>query len=92
MDTYEDTLSLAARARQCRNEFNKLSADVQDPWARDQMAQFNMWAANIGVLAKDHQSLDFRLKEIPTMYRLVRQLLRALEEDLIGDAHLLYLA
>jgi hypothetical protein len=88
MNSHEDSLSLAARAAQCRNEFTKLSADVQDTWARDQMAQFNMWAANIGVLAKDQQSLDFRLKDIPAMHRLIRQLLKALEEDLIGDAHL----
>lgn len=88
MDSPDDSLSLAARAAQCRNEFIKLSADVQDIWARDQMAQFNMWAANIGVLAKDQQSLDFRLKDIPAMHRIIRQLLKALEEDLIGEAYL----
>jgi len=48
------------------------------------MAHFNIWSANVGVFAKGHRSLDFRLKDISEIYVLVTLLLSALEEDLLG--------
>ncbi|KAF8860774.1 hypothetical protein BDZ45DRAFT_724294 [Acephala macrosclerotiorum] len=60
-----------------------MSSNVDVTWARGQMAQFNMWAANIGVLAKGHQSLTFRLKDIPDMLAMGFQLPCALEKNLV---------
>ncbi|CZR67541.1 uncharacterized protein PAC_17440 [Phialocephala subalpina] len=86
MDSNEESASsLAAHTLSCRNEFSKMSSDVDNTWARDQMAQFNMWTANIGVLAKGHQSLAYRLKDIPEIVALILQLLCALEKNLVRN-------
>lgn len=84
----ENARSLAARSLACREQLKKLSClsqDDQQPdaWARDQAAQFNMWAANAGVFAEMHRSLDFRLKDIPETRELIALLLQALEKDII---------
>lgn len=59
--------------------------DEDNAWARDQSAQFNMWAANTDVFGIGHRSLDSRLKDVPDMQLLMKQLLCSLERDLISE-------
>jgi hypothetical protein len=49
------------------------------------MAQFNMWAATIGVLAQGRKSLAFRLKDMPEIVEIILQLLYALEKNLARE-------
>lgn len=42
---------------------------------QDEMGRFNLWAANIGVFASLHASLDFRLIDVPEIKtQFLRQL------------------
>lgn len=80
--------SLATRSLACKEQLKKLSSfshnDQQlDAWAGDQTAQFNMWAANAGVFAKQHHSLDFLLEGIPETRDLIALLLDTLKKDII---------
>ena len=71
----------------CRALLHQLSAsnrrantDVLE--ARESMASFNIWAANIGVFREGRQSLTSRLKSAPEISRLGQQLLSTLKRDL----------
>lgn len=76
--------SLAARSSTCKELLKKLCHSQKDQqWANDQAAQFNIWAADTGVFAEAHHSLDFRLEGIPETRNLVALLLHTLEVDLI---------
>ncbi|KAF8846476.1 hypothetical protein BDZ45DRAFT_546876, partial [Acephala macrosclerotiorum] len=44
----------------------------------EQQARFNMWAANLGVFAGGHASIDHRLRDSSKTYHLIFQLLDAL--------------
>lgn len=81
----ENAQSLAARSLTCKELLKKLSCHSQEDqqWAKDQAAQFNIWAANTGVFAEKHHSLDSRLEGIPETRNLVALLLHTLEMDLI---------
>lgn len=89
MNKFDDNAqSLASRSLACKEQLKKLSRISQDDqqpdvWARDQTAQFNMWAANAGVFAETRLSLDFLLKEIPETRKLLALLLQTLEKDII---------
>lgn len=80
--------SLATRSLACKEQLKKLSSFSHhdqhlDAWARDQAAQFNMWAANAGVFAEPHRSLDFLLEGIPETRDLIALLLDTLKKDII---------
>ena len=84
----ESSSSLATRSLACREQLKKLATSwedchTQNGWARNQTAQFNIWATNIGVFAEGHHSLDYRLKDIPETGELIALLLSALEKDLL---------
>lgn len=85
MTNYEKSAqSLAARSLTCKELLKKLCHSQNDQqWAKDQAAQFNIWAADTGVFAETHHSLDFRLEGIPETRNLVALLLDTLEVDLI---------
>lgn len=81
-ETLSDIRKLSIR---CRDILHQLSADdgsVDRPEAREVMANFNIWATNMGVFREGQQSLASRLKSAPQISDLVQQLLVALERDL----------
>lgn len=86
--TSDETLSdLRKLSIQCRALLHKLSAndgptDTDGAEARELMASFNIWAANMGVFREGRQSLTSRLKSAPEISELVQQLLVALKRDL----------
>ncbi|MCJ1425603.1 hypothetical protein MMC29_003503 [Sticta canariensis] len=83
-DFEKNAQSLAARSLTCKELLKKLCHSQDDQqWAKDQAAQFNIWAADTGVFAETHYSLDFRLEGIPETRNLVALLLHTLEVDLI---------
>ncbi|KAH6716525.1 hypothetical protein BKA61DRAFT_306498 [Leptodontidium sp. MPI-SDFR-AT-0119] len=81
MEGHETTI--ASLAMKCREGLESLPLSEQNPWVKDQSAQFNIWVANAGVLGIGHRSLDFKLKELPDIKALIEQLLSSLERDII---------
>ncbi|RSL41640.1 hypothetical protein CEP54_015754 [Fusarium duplospermum] len=81
-ETLSDIRELSIR---CRELLHQLSADdgpADGAEARELMAGFNIWAANMGVFRDGQQSLTSRLKNAPQICELVQQLLMVLERDL----------
>ncbi|KAM0414538.1 hypothetical protein ACHAPT_013618 [Fusarium lateritium] len=81
-----ETLSdLKETSIRCRALLHKLSAEdgpTNGVAAREQMASFKIWAANMGIFREGRQSLASRLKGAPEISELAHQLLVALERDL----------
>jgi hypothetical protein len=82
----EDT-TIASYAAACVRSFNQcLSSDTlpsyENGWTEDQLARFNIWAANLGVFARGHASADHRLRDCDEIRNLILQLLEALCENL----------
>jgi hypothetical protein len=50
--------------------------------AEDQLARFKIWGGNIGVDAKGHASLDYRLRDSPQARALMLDLLERLQSHL----------
>lgn len=72
----------------CRGLLRRLSAtdvSVDAAEARDVMASFNLWAANMGVFRNGHHSLASRLKNTPQISGLLHRLLLMLRHDLGGS-------
>ncbi|KAL4737151.1 hypothetical protein BDV11DRAFT_172208 [Aspergillus similis] len=63
----------------CLAQFHLLSPRQQSA-VDDQLGRFSIWVSNIGVFAPTRGSLDYRLREAPDIQRLVRRLLRTLNE------------
>lgn len=86
--TSDETLSgLCELSVQCGELLHQLSTDdgLDDgdrAQARDTMAGFNIWAADLGVFCDGRQSLASRLKSVPKISELVQRLLVALRRDL----------
>jgi hypothetical protein len=79
--------TIASHAAACVQVFNKcLAHDVliryEDEWTEDQLARFNIWAANLGVFARGHASADHRLRYGDEVRNLMLQLLEALCNNL----------
>lgn len=45
----------------------------------DQSGRFNIWIGNLGVLAKGHASLDYRLRDSPQLASLLKEVLDELQ-------------
>jgi len=78
---------VAVRARDCSNAFAAYLTDPaqisdREEWAEEQQARFNIWAANLGVFADGHASIDHRLRDSSKTYCLIFQLLDALYANL----------
>lgn len=70
----------------CRELLHQLS--IHDgARVRDQMASFNIWAANMGVFREGQQSIAHRLSSAPETSKLIQQLLEVLRRD-IGNQNL----
>jgi len=86
-------VSLALQAIQCRTALQKLYQDEHkrvfagaspNNWASYQVAEFNVWCANIGILDEGTRSIEFRLRDVPELCELITLLLQTLKSDLRG--------
>ncbi|KAL7781727.1 hypothetical protein V8C43DRAFT_310825 [Trichoderma afarasin] len=50
--------------------------------AREEMASFNIWVADMGVFDEGRKSITSRLKSTPSLGKLIQQLLTVLEHEL----------
>ncbi|KAF3402316.1 hypothetical protein DPV78_003647 [Talaromyces pinophilus] len=72
----------------CRQSFNKCLAyfDMLSPKQQsaieDQLGRFSIWAFSIGVFASYRASLDYRLRGVDEIQRLIRRLLQTLDEHI----------
>ncbi|KAL5318754.1 hypothetical protein ACEPPN_013818 [Leptodophora sp. 'Broadleaf-Isolate-01'] len=58
------------------------SAEHEAGWMEDQMVRFNIWASNLGALARGHASADYRLRDGDEVRSLILQLLKAICRNL----------
>lgn len=75
-------LDLRNLALDCRELLQDLSTTRHGAKAREQMARFNILAANMNVYAEGVQALGFKLKDMPDIGKLLKNLLEALQNDL----------
>lgn len=54
----------------------------------DQSGRFNIWVGNLGVFAKDHASLDYRLRDSPEQASLLKEVLDELQRLLLQGVSL----
>jgi hypothetical protein len=71
---------IASATRDCITLFDKMSED--NMWAQDQLTRFNIWVNNIGVFARGHASLDYRLRDAPDILDLMMQQVGVLSANL----------
>jgi hypothetical protein len=76
--------TISGRAWACAIRFNAVVSHTSDTAStfEDQLARFNIWAANLGVFAEAHASLDYRLRNSPKVKALMMQQLQALQRKL----------
>ncbi|KAH8698203.1 hypothetical protein GQ44DRAFT_85149 [Phaeosphaeriaceae sp. PMI808] len=88
----EDTASLTYLAKVCAKQLFELSQNEETHetitetghgfWATRQLAEFNLWCANIRVHGEGLHSLDVRLMDVPKTCELLMNLLQSLKNDL----------
>lgn len=82
----DEDAPITARARWCIRLFQDCPEPVSSDWADDQLSRFKIWASNLGIFARGHASLDYRLGPLgshsPESYRLIFQLLDAIGANL----------
>jgi hypothetical protein len=61
----------------------RVQVQEHEEWAEIQMDRFNVWAANLGVFAFGHASVDYRLRDCSEISTLILQLLSALQANLL---------
>lgn len=72
-------------------EFQEDAAKSRDGfWASRQSAEFNLWCSKVGVYGEGLRDINVRLKDVPGIFELLKQLLQSLEHDLAGCHLLLY--
>ncbi|PYH68479.1 uncharacterized protein BO88DRAFT_488420 [Aspergillus vadensis CBS 113365] len=82
------TVTLAESANLCLESFTKCLARVGHLTVReqsaieDQLGQFSIWSSNIGIFAAAKNSLDYRLRDAFRVQRLLRRLLRILNDHI----------
>jgi hypothetical protein len=78
------TATIAGRAQACTIRFNEvvIQANQTTSEFEDQLARFNIWAANIGVFAEAHASLDYRVRNNPKVKDMMMQMLQGLQKKL----------
>ena len=65
---------------QCLSQSQLLRHGSASALVEDQYGRFNIWTSNIGVFARAHASMDYRLKEAAD----IRDLMVRLLETLLG--------
>lgn len=82
----EEDANVTSRARQCIKHFERCPEFLTEVWADEQLARFKIWASNLGVFARGHASIDYRLGPLgcnrPEFYNLILQFLEAIEANL----------
>ncbi|KAL7893947.1 hypothetical protein HDV63DRAFT_163975 [Trichoderma sp. SZMC 28014] len=64
-------------------EFQEDAAKARDGfWASRQSAEFNLWCSKVGVYGEGLRAINVRLKDVPGIFELLKQLLQSLEHDL----------
>lgn len=76
---------IADRARQLLLCCQKIRSEEVQKIATAQLVRFNLWAANIGVFAPRHASLDYRLRTAPTVKTAVEGNLEILCVHLVSS-------
>jgi hypothetical protein len=93
--------SIRAQADECLSQFNLLlridnevnkADEAVAPeqgalGADDQLARFRMWAGNIGVFAEGHASLDYRLRDLEDVQKLMSGFLFTLKDLIERGTH-----
>lgn len=70
---------------QKNEEFQEDSVKAREGyWASRQCAEFNLWCTKVGVYSEGPRAIDVRLKDVPGIFELLRQLLQSLKHDLEG--------
>jgi hypothetical protein len=84
--------TISGRAWACAIRFNAVASRTSQTASKfeDQLARFNIWAANLGVFAEAHASLDYRLRDSPKVKALMMQQLQALQRKLQSGTYLPY--
>ncbi|UKZ69082.1 uncharacterized protein TrAtP1_010095 [Trichoderma atroviride] len=87
----EDTLSLGHVALACQIHLQELLKDEESQedaakaregfWASRQSAEFNLWCTKAGVYGEGLRAIDVRLKDVPGIFELLKQLLQSLLHD-----------
>ncbi len=78
-DIIPQALSEATRAcRQSFTECRSIGRLMEDEWAENRLADFNLWDAGVGASAHPLASLDRRLMSQPEAYAIVQGLLKTL--------------
>lgn len=78
-------VDLRELSTECRDLLHQISAEneAEDrPEARELMASFNIWTANMGTFREGQQSMASRLRSAPQIRELVQQLLVVLKLEL----------
>jgi hypothetical protein len=88
METGQQNGTIAEGAERCLISFNECFAHFallpprQQSAIEDQLGRFSIWTSNIGVFAPTRASLDYRLRCVADLHRLVRGLLWTLNEHI----------
>jgi hypothetical protein len=88
MEKERADVTIEESARACRQSFDEclLHSDKLSPKQlysiEDQLGRFSIWAFNSGALASYRASLDYHLRGVADVQRLVRRLLQTLEENI----------
>ncbi|CZR56493.1 uncharacterized protein PAC_06381 [Phialocephala subalpina] len=83
----ESAHSIRERSKTCRDQFEAYLGLPTIPHrnetlADEQKVRFNLWAANIGVFAKNRASLDYRLRHVPEVRTMALRMLGVLQRNL----------
>lgn len=54
----------------------------------DQYGRFNIWVGNLGVFAKGHASLDYRLRDSPQQMIILKEVLDELQRLLLQGQYI----
>ncbi|KAK2811629.1 hypothetical protein FQN50_001971 [Emmonsiellopsis sp. PD_5] len=88
MNPGQEGSTIAGSAGKCLESFNECLANFsllpprQQSGIEDQLGRFSIWTSNIGVFASTRASLDYRLRDVEDVHRLVQGLLWILNEHI----------
>ncbi|KAH7176809.1 hypothetical protein EDB81DRAFT_50270 [Dactylonectria macrodidyma] len=90
--TPEDTASLNKLAQDCETRLRTIAQEEEaqqgatkpkdGTWASHQAIEFSLWCTKVGVHSEGRRSVDIRLKDVPEICDILRNLLQALRCDL----------
>ncbi|KAH7007100.1 hypothetical protein EDB80DRAFT_718218 [Ilyonectria destructans] len=88
----DETASLKKLAQDCETRLRRLSReeeaqkDTAKPkdgyWTSHQVIEFNLWCTKVGVYSEGLRSIDLRLKDVPEICEILRNLLQSLKRDI----------